>query len=219
MPTETQEESQAQQESQAQTTQETQEKSSQSEQHSETSQANESSDHDRFKDGIAEGQKRAEKKLAKTLGLDGLDPAKIKEALEFKHKADEAAKTAEQREAELGSKVETLSQKAEKQAALIASIAEEKFNSLSDEAKAFVVEVAGDDPEARMEYMAKESFQKLVAGTAKKGAQGGTSNTKQDGEKSDKQKAYEDAYAKSQDMSLSFQERQEASRQALRLMD
>jgi hypothetical protein len=155
-------EQQGQEESQATQTQETQEKSNGQEQHSETKKDSATLSDEKKAEYIAEGRRKAEKELASKLGYKQLDSEKLASIVKEHKAAEDAKKTAEERLAEAGIANQTISEENETLKSLIGKRAESDFNALSDEAKGFVSEFAGDDPVARMKYMGSESFQKLV---------------------------------------------------------
>jgi hypothetical protein len=204
------------------TTEEQKAQASQSEQHSETKKGSETASDDKKADdvkanAIAEGRRKAMEDVAKAVGVNpkNLDLAQLAEAVKAKKAADDAAKTAEERYTEVASKAEALESKNQSLLSMVAKRVDADFNALSEEAKGFVSEFAGDDPEERMRYMASESFQKL---TAKQGprTQGTLQNGPTDTGESKERKAYDELVAKATDMSLSAGERAEHSQSAQR---
>lgn len=181
---ETQEQT-GQEESQGTQTQETQEKSSQQEQHKETKKASETDS--KKAEFVAEGERKAMKKVAEAIGVkaSNLDLNQLAEAVQAKKAADDAKKTAEERLAEVGNANKAISEENEALKSLIGKRADADFNSLSEEAKGFVSEFAGEDPIARMKYMGSESFQKLVGKAQGPRTQGGLKNSPETGEKPD----------------------------------
>lgn len=112
-----------------------------------------------IKFGINEGKEREARRIARELGLETLDIAAIKAAIDAKKTADDAKKTNEQRIAELQAQAADRNKLAD----LLKGVVEARLKDLPEEARKLVLDWAGNDPLKQMEFMAKDTFTALAA--------------------------------------------------------
>lgn len=130
-----------------------------------------------YSGGLAEGEKRRNKKLAKELGYEDLDDttlADLKSAIEERRQRAEKDKTKDQRIAEKEAAEKSLREQVDSLRSTLSATVEAQVKALPEELKKLVTDFAGDDPLARSKYLNSDAFKALAAKLSGGGALGGS---------------------------------------------